>query len=292
MALAACSKAEPADAGSEMVTAEFSVAVPEAAVKSVTDGAGKNVNRCIVEVQYVGAAATTRYKRLEVAVADGKADAKVDLIAGQTYNFLFFADCATFADGVYSDLHYDTQSGLEAVKVVADKAGNDDARDAFSACLKGETISREGLKKTVTLKRPLAQVNVLTIDLAKLKESDLADEMAPNTVKITYTAADTFNVLTAEPAGSKEFSFEKAVYDYDEARCTLAMDYMLAPAERKQISSVAMDVTLKNGAHVYGTYDNVPFERNYRTNIIGSLITATGDFSIVVDPVWSGSIDY
>ena len=56
------------------------------------------------------------------------------------------------------------------------------------------------------------------------------------------------------------------------------MSYVLVPKDKETVD-IAFDYTLTNR-----TFTNVPVQRNYRTNIYGSLLTNTADFNVVIAP--------
>ena len=67
---------------------------------------------------------------------------------------------------------------------------------------------------------------------------------------------------------------------------TLVMNYLFAAAgDQTILPSVKMTAKLTVDAEI--EVANVPVKRNYRTNIIGNLLTEQTDFTITVDPAWS-----
>ena len=68
----------------------------------------------------------------------------------------------------------------------------------------------------------------------------------------------------------------------------LAMNYVLV-AEESSLAEVSFAIREGETA-VLTTYNvsNVPVQRNYRTNIVGNLLTAEGTINIVVDPIFNG----
>ena len=62
----------------------------------------------------------------------------------------------------------------------------------------------------------------------------------------------------------------------------VSMNYVLAPEEAKELANVHASFSY-NGKNVDIDVPNVPFQRNYRTNIIGSFFTDQVTFTIVVD---------
>ena len=64
----------------------------------------------------------------------------------------------------------------------------------------------------------------------------------------------------------------------------MAMLYVLVPTQ-KMITNVTFDV--KDQSYEPFTFENVPFQRNYRTNIYGNLLTAPAEFNVVIDPIFN-----
>ncbi|MDY3894463.1 MAG: right-handed parallel beta-helix repeat-containing protein, partial [Candidatus Cryptobacteroides sp.] len=67
---------------------------------------------------------------------------------------------------------------------------------------------------------------------------------------------------------------------------TLAMNYLFAP-ETEQIILPSVKMTAKLTEVVDFEVSNVPAKRNYRTNVIGNLLSEQTDFTITVDANWN-----
>ena len=60
------------------------------------------------------------------------------------------------------------------------------------------------------------------------------------------------------------------------------MNYLLIGTEK---STIDVEFGYSNGADEYNrTYTFVPVQRNYRTNIYGSLLTSSLDINIAIEP--------
>ena len=224
LALIACNKTasvgDTVDVHYELNASTLSKAVADG------DGAAANVNRYICEV-YTGG---TRYMRKVNTVAAGTLQTTFDfkLVKGQTYDLLFWADCAA-TDG--SDLYYNTAS-LKNVEVLTTQISCTDARDAFfgnDQIALGETQ----ITKTVYLKRPFAQLNIITTDISDIYASEIPGSFLPDAVTLTYQGYTGFDVSTAEVTGSATtISHTCAPYaslanTLGVAAWTLTMDYVL-----------------------------------------------------------------
>jgi hypothetical protein len=202
------------------------------------------------------------------------------LVTGKTYDIIFWADAA---DSPYT-------LDFEAQKVSVSYTGafsNDEKRDAFFYVEKGLAITNQ-LNKTIELKRPFAQLNIGTNDTETAKKAGL--EVKQTQVKVkAYSSLNfmdgsvdgevdvTYNFATL-PTNPSFFTVkDKGNYDY------LAMNYLLV-AEDKAL--VDCEFTLNDGTKDINTIQvsNVPVQRNYRTNIFGSLLTSAADFEIVISP--------
>lgn len=220
---------------------------------------------------------------------DGVFTLDLSLILDQTYNFIFWAQ----VDPEEGKEHYDV-SDLRRVgiKTYDDEKANDESRAAFFA---HETIHVSGsIEETITLYRPFSQLNLgtETYDVSSL---NLTESLKVNYSEVTaYGIADTFNTITGEGEGSREVHFqqnitpngdEDAVKKILEVNNTsyywLGMNYLIVNGNSDNVK-VDMKFHTTHG-EVELSIDNVPIKENYRTNIIGDLLTSEAFFKIVVD---------
>lgn len=224
-----------------------------------------------------------------------KTTVSFQLVKDQKYNFIFWAQ--TPVDGYY------TIDGTEGLKrITADYSthggANDENRDAFFAVEKDLVISGP-VSKTVTLTRPLAQVNIGTLDELKAGATTApAIDLTGATSKVVVKDVPTvFAPLATTPetmfSGASDVTFQAAAvpteklsvkgveYDY------LAMNYVFAPAEGT-ICNLTAEFSLTGMEPISLSSPATPLKRNYRTNILGKLLTSTADFIVVVDPAFAG----
>ncbi len=179
--------------------------------------------------------------------------------------------------------------------------GNNERRDAFYCCLDvADVTSVEEV--SVTLTRPLAQLNFGTNDLQAeiIRDNAPASEIA-FTVKVPAGLPTVFHLDTQEAdeatEGEVEFvytgvpanSFPVSGYQY------VMMNYVLCGAstdEPQQTMSNA--VTTLTASHEEGIgrdivceINNLPLQRNYRTNVYGTLLTNPLDFEVKVEPAYT-----
>ena len=270
----------------------FTVGVSEA-TKAVADGDGvaANVNHWIMQV-LDSDGAVYNYQEKDGQVGVLTQTFNVPLIKGQTYQVLFWAD--TKGKYVVTDLRNVTRA--EAVATTA----NCDDLDAFSAVV-DNFATTVATSQTVTLRRPFAQLNVVFTDLKKLYETmNNADEYA-KFITTNFVAKakvpTTFNVLTQEAGAPASTALEmKAATDYlgnytsHRAKETLYMDYIFATAGSKDVVDIDFSFVSK-GVTIEHNFTSIPFQRNWRTNIIGELMSANAKWTVTVDPTWDSEED-
>ena len=204
---------------------------------------------------------------------DGKLTATFNLrlVAQQTYDFVFWADCST------GD-HYNTDD-LTNITVKGNYAGNNDEFDAFTGALLDYQV-KGAFSENITLRRPFGQLNVKTLDMAAIPDPTLK----PTKVKVAFTAVPTsFNAKKGEigaATAAVEYTADVLSADGD-----LTVDYIWAPVEEATLADFSM--TFLNGTteiSTNGDFKNIPIRRNYRTNVSGNLLTKQGTFNVTIDP--------
>ena len=261
----------------------ISVAVPcSVATKAAADGDGDGrfVDRCRLQVWL----ADSLCYDSTVAVENMHARFDVILNDNPDYVFLFWADNAK---GNY----YDTDT-LTRVRFNQGYCGNNDARDAFCRSMTSAQMKEIG-DGWIILKRPFGQVNVITDDIDDIvaRTSSEAGSFLPNTVKVSFKAASEYDVSTGKVSAVREFSYSAPVYSMapDADENTVVMDYILASEEK---SVFDMKVTLLDPIESL-EFDlaNLPLQRNWRTNVRGSLLTGEVKASVRIDSQWMGEFD-
>lgn len=218
----------------------------------------------------------------EAQMEDLKKQVSLKLTTGKTYDVIFWADATT-------DSPYAFDAATQLVTVDYDKVNNNsDNCDAF---FKKETITVTGNQAVdVNLYRPFAQVNIGTDDYDAAAAAGLTvtetevkakafGTLNLGTGAVTDEAERTFKVKAIPTAG--DGAFPVAGYKY------LSMDYLLVGADKSTV-----DLTFNYTGANSRTFANVPVQRNYRTNIYGSLLTSTTDFNVVIEPAFDGEYGF
>lgn len=245
-----------------------------------------------------------------VKVENKTATVKVRLVKGQTYSFVFWAQKSGAG-------HYNTDN-MKAIKVNSYKTkANDESRDAFYAYydmkVKGETVEKGFFSKDIELKRPFAQLNLGTTKRDWKWATTAEVTIAKSTVKFNgavYTTLNTFTGEVADPVNA-EFALDlipsldneklvikkneyensdKAIFD---EYLYLSSNYLLAPAD-KELSKELVFTLVDDENKEINTLQvlNAPLQRNWRTNIVGDILTGEGTFNVVIDPVYDNERNY
>ncbi len=209
---------------------------------------------------------------------------ELKLVNDQTYTAIFWAD----------DENAPYTFDADAMTVTLDPstlAAQDENLDAFFGhhkfLVSGPKVER------VTLERPFSQLNIATADIEAAKAAGVVvDADTKTAVKVTglYTK---LNLLTEaiDETSEVEVTFAaapKAVGQIDATYEMLSMNYLLVN-ERKLVD-VTFDVETKAGQKVNRLFQNVPVERNYRTNILGNLFVDNIGFEVEILPGFDGVI--
>ena len=275
-----CSSEEVAPVTDES-TVTLSVTLPDG-IQSRTFGDGTTAQKLTMLVLDENNEALSVFNGADVLNTDITLTKQVNLqlAAGKTYKVV----CWAAAEG--APYTFDTTNFTVSANYVGAKT-SDEALDAFyavqSITVKGNTT------ETVKLYRPFAQLNIGTDDLSAAKAAGFEAE----TVTVTVPTYKSLNLLTGEveagdpravtfaanalPAGE---TFPKTGYDY------LSMNYLLMSTD-KQLVDVEFTVKAKDGATRTLPVNAVPVQRNYRTNIYGSLLTNSVNINVEIVPAFN-----
>lgn len=280
-----CNKEQVAEVpDGQMVDVTFTAALPgEMATKAIGDG--QTAKKLYVSV-YENDDAKTKLELDKTATfTDLKTQVTFSLVKGKTYNFVFWAQAAEGAP-------YDV-TDLKNIKISYEGAeANDEKRDAFYATRK-ELKVNGALTETIKLYRPFAQVNFGTADY------DAAVAAGVEPVKSVFTATDVATVFDTFEAEGKE---AKDVVTFTESALPgetlvtkagdykwMTMNYIIPVGKQgeKHISNVTAEFVAEDGVSVTASAPQAPVQNNYRTNILGNLLTSQVIFNIEIVPIFN-----
>lgn len=279
-----CNKEQVTEAvpdGAE-VGVTFTAELPGMQTKAIGDGlTAKNL---IVEVyeDETGAAGTHIAALHQTATFTAlKADVKFSLVKGKTYHFIFWAQA--------DNAPYTLDAAAKTVAISYAGEANDESRDAFYAV---KTLKVQGpATEPVQLKRPFAQVNFGTADF---------DEAVAGGVEVTksaFTATDaatSLDLFAGEGVGSTDITYTEkelpaetltlkdgTTYKY------MAMNYFVPTGKFAESHVSNVKAQFVSASHtVEISSPSTPVQSNYRTNIVGNLLTDQVVFNVEIVPAF------
>ena len=252
--------------GTSMVS--FSVKTPQIASRSVNP----------LTLQYAVYAVTTGEDeskelneleglRVENGVIEGgTANVKLNLMAGKTYSIIFWAAA--------EDAPYEVDFVNKKVTVNYENSfcnsGNGDAFFAYHEFEVSETLTTD-----ITLRRPVAQLNVGTSDLDEAMVLNYDASLTKVKVSKLYTTLDLLDGTVGDALENVTFAVQETVAKSGivfpvEGFDNLAMNYVLVG--EKTTVDVEFVYTC-GGVEETRVIGSVPLQRNYKTNIYGQILT-------------------
>ena len=231
-----------------------------------------------------------------VPVTGGRATVNTRVVKGHRYTFAFWAqnsECQAYSFG----------EDMRTLKVNYDNMrANDESRDAFYAVNTDFAVEpvTEPFEKDVVLHRPFAQLNFGTT----AQDMEEANKYAPSTgshIKIQGGVCTSLNLLSGVAGDPQPVELEAGPFPAEalsvngEEYFYLSMNYLLANNVRSEITGITMTTVmnrLDNDASYAITYESLPVQRNFRTNVVGWLITRKADFKVVIDSSFDGDLTY
>ncbi|MBQ2418100.1 MAG: hypothetical protein II282_07910, partial [Alistipes sp.] len=266
----------------EEVVVSFTTSLKDASTR--TFGQGENVDKLYFNVyDAVNGDKLSHLSSTTTTTTPGKFTFQLTMVKGMKYDIVFWAQNSNCLAYTVND---DKSVVVDYTKIPA----NDDTADAFF----GFVPSFDPVTATDTtfeLTRPFAQLNAATADFDYLTNSGISNL----TSTVAVEAHNTFDIVSGDVVGSKvnvEFdataipteAFYKAGYTY------LSMNYLLAPKASTIANTTFTFSGTKNGNNVVipqTSYANIPLQQNYRTNILGELLTKEVEFTVEILPAFN-----
>ena len=277
-------------AGGE-VEVTLSVDVPELGTRAFGDG--MTVNQLFIAVyeqngtealpiSHIGGTGFQESERF----SGGRATVTMVLLKDKTYDLVFWAQNAeanaytvNLADGRNIVANYGAKCNLED-------------RDAFFLIRNDWKAGAKDAETEFHLKRPFAQINVansdddvkfVTANGAKIETSAMTVKTTDICKQLDLVDGTVKNAINAETIFAANAipteEFHIAGYNY------LAMNYLLV--NEKDLVDLKFEFTDNKNVTYTREYFAVPVQRNYRTNILGQIISSPIDFEVVIDPIFT-----
>lgn len=280
-----CNKEQVAVDGTpdgEEVAVTFAAELPGTITKAIGDGlTAKNLSVAVYD-DASNAAGTHIVALDKTAVFDAlHTTVEYSLVKGKTYHFIFWAQ----ADGAPYTFNPETKK----VAINYTGAANDEKRDAFYAV---KTLKVTGpATEPVQLHRPFAQVNFGTSDFAAATDAGVT----PTASLFTATdAASSFDVFAGEGTDPVRISFTEATLPAERLTLKdgtsytyLAMNYFIPTGKLSETHVSNLSATFKGATDdVVISVPSAKVQANYRTNIVGNLLTDQVVFNVEIVPAF------
>lgn len=288
----ACAKEPVAGVAGDGETTEvsFNVEVPGETVvtKGISDASTTDELICQVflnDGNYTPVPELTQ--KVAVDAATHKAKVEFSLVKGNKYAFIFWAQA--------SGTDYYETSDLRSVKMnVNNVKANEPKMDAFWATAT-QTATSTPSKNNIIMYRALAQVNfgavlpaqgradAVTVTKSTISMKGVPDTFHPFLGGKSTACEGSVDITFAENATIDE-NLTVASVDYS----YLATAYVFAPKSDKKLTDAKATFTLSTGKTTSISAPNVPIQGNYRTNILGDLLTVGATFNVKIDSEFKG----
>ncbi len=295
LSMASCQQEDlpKASADGDYVNARFILESPDGiSTRAIGDGTQADVVKCVV----YDADGTKMDLDQTIAIVGKKATYEIRLVKGQQYRVAFFAYNQA-ADA------YDV-TDMKNIVVKDGQMSNIEGRDAFTAYV--DITAAESMKpieKDVVLYRPFAQLNIgaYKSDIAAAAKAGVVVSDSKVTVSNVYTTFSAYADAVVGQTSEVTFALnaiptEDLLVDVngdgtisaDEHFAYLALNYILVGDKGSEKSLTDVEFVWENadGSKTNSpqtVFVNIPVQRNYRTNIIGDILTNPAKFNIFID---------
>ena len=284
---------EPVQQGN---TVTYTVQIPEnIATKAIGDEITA-VNKVYYEVyRYaeVGELDSDPVYHGEKPVINNSASFDLEFVKNQKFVVLFWAqNSALVKTDQNTDGMYDIDD-LRAVKLVNPGASNNEAAQVFAG---KDTVSNcvSNAKGIVKLTRPVSQINVYTT-----AESLIFGDVTIGLSKSDMTVAGLYNTYNVATGDAVEIDENESTFVYAEAAVPtatadnaalkyVAMNYVGFAPKNGTTVNVDFNIQTTEAVKIKHSVSNVPVKPNYKTNIVGNLITGSSKYDVTLGDNWSG----
>ena len=308
LAVASCSKDGFKKSDEAVMT--LSVSIPDGvATKAYGDGKFADKNLIIGVFDEFG---NEKFRHNYVWGTDkfesAENEIQIRIVMGKKYQLVLWAQ--------YGNAYGDpVDMSLKQITLDYKKSNREDL-DAFYAHVPLFTVKQD-FEKSVTLTRPFAQLNFATT-LGDMDESiadaDMSGLVAESKVTIT-NIANTLDLFTGQTTFVKDGSVETSpqtvtipatafptkvngkyptITVEDQVYEVISMNYILvadanSPKEGEDKDKTTVDITFTVGDELVINVPGAHMKRNWKTNVVGELLTAEGSFKVSILPDFTNS---
>lgn len=172
---------------------------------------------------------------------------------------------------------------------------NSEINDAFYGSIKIEDVPLDGgnvLNYNVKLYRPFAQLNIATSN-QDYEDATKAGFKVAKTEVVVKDICNRLDLWTGDATIKDECTYHQNAIPTNEytfpivtGQKYLSMNYLLVPSS-KELTKVTFKYYNEEGREKTRDFDQVPVQRNWRTNIYGDLLTSTMQVNVEIAPLFA-----
>lgn len=224
----------------------------------------------------------------DTTLVSGQANLALEFVKDQSYTVLFWAQKK--GDSTNKGASYNVED-LRKVSMVSPLTANDATMEVFAGS--DHVVNcKSSVNGNVVLVRPVAQINIATSpDHLQVGVGTSLKNIELQEVSVTIPDGlwGTYNVAT-KGVSNEDVNYTYGLADVIEDKSIngytqVAMTYVGFAPEAGATVKVGFTIVTSEG-DVTHSVENVPVKANYRTNIVGNLITAANDYTISLDAAW------
>ena len=256
----------------------FTVQVPNQMGTKADIGDKGNVNRLYFTV-YSADRSVEVYKPENgyVGITDGVAQISINLVKDQRYDIIFWAQ---------KDDAYNT-SDLTNIPMNTSHPNSETGAAFFH--YEDDFVPQATAE--IVLRRPFAQLNLRT---TKASLTNHAGTFELDESKITVSnVATAFNTVSGYGENPDLIEFDWADVPVEDLTVDgveykyVSMNYLPVAGDDKALATVSVQIKLKNDQVISHSWENIPLQENYKTNILGNLVSANSVINVTINDDWS-----
>ena len=277
------------------------------ATRAISDG--KSADKLVYAVFNENGERISTFQKEEISTSF-PATVTLTLAKGQTYKVAFWAqdaDCSA----------YDVDDNMNVKVSYENATNNDETRDAFFKTTEAFTVTGS-TSMDVVLKRPFAQINV-GVEQTDWTAAVASGVTIQNSSVIIQNAATKINLVTGAVSEPTKVTYSLATIPVEDLKVDvngdknigdgeiykwLSMSYILVDDEseteggqdagKATLEGLKFTFQPENGNEITleDGLNSVPVQRNWRTNILGKLLTGDITFNISIDEMYEGDYNH
>lgn len=280
----------PNSAG-DTATVSFKVSTPVLSTRAVGDGntakklyvaVYENLNGTADNPNLMGPLPVSLIDADETVTFNNReATVNLALAKNKEYSVIFWAETENNGEAMF-DINWNERK----LTLKQSLKANQEKYDAFWA-QKTLKIS-ENLSQDVKLTRPFSQLNIGTSDKAAAEAAGVVVNQTKVVVKDAYTA---FNLQNGEASEASTVTYAmEAIADIEDEtfpaddQSYLSLNYLLMNTDKSTVDVTFSYKDNEDTAPYTLNFNSVPVQRNYRTNIYGTLLTNSANYTVQILP--------